>query len=495
VVDEVLPTAGKRDAGASVLPRKYLLLFALVVLLFSSLAYFGFRWMQGNSLAVLVEYSGDAHRDTAAQVEKWFVATKGDEFENGDGARTRDGATAQFALANGARLILKPTSQIRFQHKPGEKGALGLAVEVGEADVRTDQGTLNLDSAFGEMLIDAGSLVTLRRQGDQMALMVELGSLQLSESQRSVDAGEEIVLELGGIVVDEKKEETPESSPGAAAKADEEKEKELDRGDGLTRADITARAGSSFTVHDPNPPTAIGINMSSVCKGPGRLNFGSKKTDSESQGNLPLGAGVHKYEVRCLDDLEKVAASGTIVVVRDSGSKQLPSFTPQASVATDGRRYTVLYQDRLPQVTVTWPSAPQATQYTLTIDGRAITTSGPSYSFASLNKGAHSLVFSANSTPARSSRATTVAVSYDSQAPKGRVEEPRGSFSPGGAVRVAGQALPGWNVSVGGRSLEMDGQHRFSAEIQPNGSLPIAFSHPTHGMHYYLRRPQGALAP
>ena len=58
----------------------------------------------------------------------------GDDFFEGDGARTPASSTAHFSLNNGAKLTLKPASQIRFQKKAGRKGALKLRVEVGEAD-------------------------------------------------------------------------------------------------------------------------------------------------------------------------------------------------------------------------------------------------------------------------------------------------------------------------------------------------------------------------
>lgn len=484
------PAKAAGAEGAPLVPKKYLLIFLFVILLFAGLAFLGFRWMQSDALAVLLDLSGATDRDTAAELEKWSTAKKGAEFDHGDGARTAQDAQAQFGLANGARLMLKPSSLVRFQRKPGSKGLLGISVEVGEADVRTDQGVLHLDSEFGQIVIDAKSLVTLRRDGEHLKLEVELGSLQLTESGRTLSSGDEVSLEIGGIIVDE--DASAESGESEARETTKLDELVLHVGDGTKSADLVAPAGSSFTIHDPRPPTAVGISVSSACDGPARLIIGSKSTEARGQANLSVAEGTHKYEVRCLSNPDIVAKQGTIVILRDTGSKSLPSFTPQASVATDGRRYTVLYQERLPQVTVTWPSAPEATQYTLTIGGRTITSSKPSYTFSSLPKGTHNLTFAASSTPPRKSRVTTVQVAYDHQAPKGRVSEPRGAFDGGREVRVSGQALPGWSVSVDGRSVEVDSQRRFSTQISPAGTLPIAFSHPTHGMHYYLRRPKGA---
>src|SRR5690606_32461323 len=134
----------------------------------------------------------------------------------------------------------------------------------------------------------------------------------------------------------------------------------------------------TFVVHDPDPPTAIGFRTSGICRGPARLTSGALETEAEGTLGLPFVKGRHDYQVRCLDTPDKAAASGTINILRDNGMRNLPAFTPQASVATDGRKYTVLYQQKLPQVSVTWPSAPKASGYTLTTGGRTINTSAPS---------------------------------------------------------------------------------------------------------------------
>src|SRR5690606_37782395 len=143
--------------------------------------------------------------------------------------------------------------------------------------------------------------------------------------------------------------------------------------------------------------------------------------------------------------------------------RALPAFTPSANVATDGRKYTVLYQQRLPEVSVSWPSAPQADAYTLNVGGRTITTQSPSYTFrsGSLRAGTHTVVFSAATEPPRQSRAPTISVVYDTQAPAARVSDPPSGFAAGSPVKVAGQALPGWSVSLDGKELPVDSQRRF----------------------------------
>ncbi len=485
-------SVAKPEQSAKGISRQHLAMGLAVLLFFLVLAVLGYKFFLSDALATLSTYEGDADRDTSDAIEEWFDATVGDDFFAGDGARTQENSNALFRLGTGALLTLKPSSQIRFQRSAGGNGAIGLQVEVGEADVQTKDGTLTLDSQFGPIVINPNTTVTMRRNGANMVVDVELGSIQIGEQQRTIEAGDAVELEIGGIVLDVAPTSDSKDAPSEDVEEESAEEIPLNLGNGVANADLVVSPGEAFTVHDPSPPTAIGFRTAKVCSGPVRLVSGKQQTEAKGQPTLRFEQGSHSYEIRCLETPEKVSAKGSFRVIRDAGTRQLPSFTPSAQVTTDGRRYTVMYQQRLPQVTVTWPSAPQASSYTLTVAGRTIKTSSPSYTFKSgaLPGGTHTLVFSAASTPARQSRATTVAIVYDSQAPAARVSEPRDDFEAGSPVKVAGQALPGWSVSLGGEELEVDSQRRFSTEIEGKGALPIAFSHPTHGMHYYLRRPR-----
>lgn len=477
--------------------RRYVrpLLIALVIFaLFSGLAYVGYQWARNDALAVLTRLSNSTDRDRKASVGKWFQAKRGDEFSDGDGARTAKNAEAHFQLFSGAQLTLKPASQIRFGQKGAGRRAVGLTVEVGEVDVRTAERTLTINSQFGEVVIQPNSLIRLKRNGAQMLMRVEVGGLHLTRDDANplrYAAGDTLTLAIGGIVVEEEKGDTEPTGAGAPPAGKAEEESELELGDGLDRADLVLAPGESCTVHDPSPPTALGIRFAQACSGPARLTSGKLTTEAATQGNLLLPAGLHKYTVVCLDKPEEVAEKGTVRILKDAGTRTLPSFTPQANVMTDGRNYTVLYQSRLPQVTVAWPGAPTAAKYFLLVDGQSFTVDRPSRTLPSgrLQPGEHKLAFRAVTSPPRQSRTTTVVVKYDGQTPTARVSEPRGGFSQGGPVAFSGQALPGWSVSVDGNELALDGRRQFDTEVTPNGTVAIAFSHPKRGTHYYLRRP------
>lgn len=480
----------KRDNSA----KKHAVLAALAALFLVALGVLGYRWASDDSLARLVKLSGQPDRDSSASQEHWLPAAVGDRFRNGDGARTSDRDQADFELSNGARVRLQPASKVRFL--AAAQGGSRLQVDLGQVDVQSEAKAVRMESEFGELRLDPNSSIHLRRQADRLQVDVEVGRLELGAQKRAVASGQGVQLELGGIELDAPRAPTaaPAPSPPApepTAPPSPEPSPALKLGEGTAPADLVVHAGDSFVVHDPEAPPAIGFDLAGVCSGPARLSSEKQSTEAAAQPSLRFALGRHRYQVRCLDRPEAVAAQGTVSVVGDAGTRQLPSFAPTASVVTDGRSYTVMYQYRLPRVTLSWSSAPVAPSYSLEIDGRAIPTRTPSYEVPALGSGTHRVTFSAATQPPRRSRTTTVEVVLDRQAPAARVAAPPLDFAAAPTVGVAGQALPGWQVSVGGEPLALDEQRNFARDVAGNAPIAIAFSHPTHGKHYYLRRPKG----
>ncbi len=270
--------------------------------------------------------------------------------------------------------------------------------------------------------------------------------------------------------------------------------------------DLSTGAGGSLLVHDPSPPTAINVRFGKQCPHLGileRLGGANAVASSVGSGsaNLKFDKGAHRYRVRCLSEEGKLGApvaSGRITVYRDAGTAALPRKAPATLVNTDGRSYTVLYQNLLPSITVRWPNAPKANSYSLrvTSGGKTQTLSAKSASFSfqsgQLKEGQH--VFQFKSSEGRKSRPSTATIRFDNAAPKASIKTPvNGSFGAGQSVHVSGIALPGWEVSAQGQPVTMDGEQRFagSATAGPRG-LVLQFSHPKRGVHHYLRRASGA---
>jgi hypothetical protein len=205
-----------------------------------------------------------------------------------------------------------------------------------------------------------------------------------------------------------------------------------------------------------------------------------------------LDRGRHHYRVRCNGSGR--GASGTITVLRDSGSGRLPRTAPTSLIDADGRTYQVLFQNQLPSLTIRWRNPPPG-PYRLVFsgnDGPPPTAARPTFTFTSgsVHEGTHRFVIEAGS---RRSPETRLSVRFDNAARTASVQSPANqSFSPGQTVHVAGAALPGWSVSVGGHAIELDASQRFSGDVTaPAGVVVIRLSHPHHGVHYYLRRPRG----
>ena len=192
-----------------------------------------------------------------------------------------------------------------------------------------------------------------------------------------------------------------------------------------------------------------------------------------------------------------LVAKGKVTVLHDAGTAALPSKAPTTVVATDGRDYTISYQNLLPAVIVQWPGAPPAPTYTLSVKSPAgmkqLTSSAPSFSFTpgSLSEGTHTLSIASSS--GRISRVSRVVIRFDNAAPKAAITAPaEGGFQPGQSTRVAGISLPGWQVFAQGVEVPLDSEQRFSAQVTAGSrGLLLQFAHPSRGNHIYLRRAAG----
>ena len=94
------------------------------------------------------------------------------------------------------------------------------------------------------------------------------------------------------------------------------------------------------------------------------------------------------------------------------------------------------------------------------------------------------------------SKPTTLEIRFDNAAPKASVSKPRdGGFAPGDSVEVSGVALPGFQVSLPGGSLEVDAQSRFQGVVQTSAERPdvvLRIESPRSGVHYFVRRASGS---
>jgi hypothetical protein len=211
--------------------------------------------------------------------------------------------------------------------------------------------------------------------------------------------------------------------------------------------------------------------------------------------------------VRCVDGgvSGEAKQTGTIQILRDGGAAPLPRSAPHDFIDADGRKYSVLYQNVLPQITVRWPHAPdQASSLHLERGaGKVETVRAPSGMAAlpagAVEEGSYKLWFEADADPATRSPDTTLKIAFDNAAPAAEVLEPVEGQAATGTVHVAGIALEGAQVSVNGVAVQLDPEFRFRGDVPaPTGggegdrSIAIRIAHPLRGVHYYLRTLGGA---
>lgn len=478
---------------------------------------------RGQTVATLSGFNGTVQRDHVGAVAKWEGTSVGATFVVGEAVRTATKSTATLRLFEKDQLSLEPSTVLRFLERPSDPRGARVALELGEISLQAADDTLEIETELGTARVAPHAQVRLTRQGDATKLEVTIGTAEILRN------GQRWELEVGDAMdvrAEQPVRRVPDATPSASAAApaasvpapassaaaleqagnaaaivlpDAVKAK-LPRGP--ERVDLVVRAGDSVVIHDPRPPTAVGVVAGERCATGAVLSIDPGRAPQETLGDAQVGgrfgAGSHRYSVRCLTAAgergDKIG-EGTISVIADAGSRQLAKTAPATNVETDGRRYTVLYQSLLPRISARWPAAPAAASYMLHVTSpngtKSFSTSTPSYSFpaGALIEGEHQLAFEGNGVR---SRGTSLAIRFDNAAPTASITSPAdGSFAPGQEVLVAGTALPGWTVSVGGETLTQDSQSRFSSTVASPGNLgalAIRFTQPKRGVHYYLRR-------
>lgn len=460
------------------------------------------RW---GVVATLRTAQGQVDRDYRAHVGAWEGARVGERFVLGDGLRTRPRATATLELSGAHELSLEPNTIVRFLTGPSDTRRAQVALEMGEVALKAAEDALEFDTEFGAVRVEKHGLARLAREGTGLRLRVTIGVAELERN------GERWELKVGdAIEISPTEPPRRVEAPTAPASASSPPPlppaasalPALSFAAGLERVDLSIAAGESVVIHDPRPPTAVGVLAPGRCRGKAILGVDAgKPSATELAGRayvgVSLASGTHHYELYCSSDAggrgEK-AATGTIAILADAGLRKLAESAPVTKLELDGRRYTVLYQNQLPKIALEWSNAPAAASYALSVSSRegtkTLSTNLPTYSFApgALAEGEHVLSFQGGG---MRSRQTTVNIRFDNAAPTASIASPaNGSFTPGSNVLVSGMAQPGWVVTVGAETLEQDAQHRFSALVSApsDRALAIRFTKAQRGVHYYLRR-------
>jgi hypothetical protein len=425
---------------------------------------------------------------------------------DGEGVTARaPGARAFSAVAagstrfeDGTRVAVGAGSRVELRSATGTalvRGSAEFTVGgAGGALVSAANGTLVVTTNGETRVIVPGGAIVVRGGASELAVSNEGTSLSVASGSASVEArGASTVLAAGDT--------TTLSREGRVTEAER----------APTAAGFSIEAGESATVHDPRAPTAVRVRFGSQCPGEGVVEVargGSFARAFASRGtggaNVLMPIGAQRYRVRCVGPSGIEAepkAAGTLRIVRDAGTQALARRAPKTTVETDGRRYTVLYQTMLPEITVAWPRPPEASGYVLTVTnsaGRAQTvrSASPSTVFSSgrLEEGSYSLVWAAEGAPARS-RPTSVVISFDDDTPVAYLRSPAANAPLTAPIHIDGVAQTGASASVNGQALAMDARARFQGDVAAPSEgqcLAVRVAHPERGVHYYLRCGNGS---
>jgi hypothetical protein len=519
--------------------------FLAIVTAFLGLA-MGTACRRQPTVATALEVAGTAERGNGG--DAWSAAPAGTTFAIGDTLRTGAASRARLSLTGGGAIRVGENARLRFQ-----RGALvgqqapDIAVDLGSAEVEEPPSEMSIVTLLGPARVERGAHVRVRADGKTASLEVVVGRAVMLESGQEVpiDAGHGVRIHIGspeiqrfalrvGDAIVEGEGTARDASTAAPADAATATSNDAARvaeageiaggaksppegkpsspEEGLRavhaetgRADITLTAGETATVHDGRPPAAVRLRTDAVCSGGeaivevGGHGHRHERFTGAQAVVVRLKPGSRPYSVRCASDgaRAKPRASGVLSLRRDTGDVPLARRAPLDVIDADGRHYTVLFQTRLPLLTLAWPAAPHDARLELHLasaDGeRVVDGASPRRPLPSgtLREGTYTFWY--RTSDGKQSPKTTVSVRFDNAAPTAqffRASRGSGGGSPR-AIAVDGVTVDGAKVSVGGEPVAVDGHGRFHTQATPlagDDAVAVRLEHPRTGVHYYVRR-------
>jgi hypothetical protein len=421
--------------------------------------------------------------------------------------RTTDGwsplAEGAAEIASGSELETPADTSVEIE-RDGQRATLG---ENGSYRLTPNGGAL-VNAQRGSIVAGSSRAVSIEVPGGVILIEPEgRASLQLGEQDtRVASSARDVIIDSGdrqttlaagqagtlardgGVRLgDTIQPETPDARAEGRADA------------ALDFADVELPIGATVVIHDPGAPTAVRFMFGTLCTGLGSVELTHagktlRKASGQASVALWVPLGNHRYTLRCGRE-RSVRQRGQLSVVADAATRSMAAKPPVSTLLADGRKYTVLYQNRLPAISLSWPRAPAGPGMKLVHefgglrDERALAE--PRHGFASgeLAEGRHTFRFETSSA---SSRQTSVDIVFDNAAPRASLDVPAVlDAAPGQSVTIAGTALPGSDVWVGEQRVRLDARGRFSTPAllpTEHRALAIKVVQPGRGTHLYLRR-------
>lgn len=265
--------------------------------------------------------------------------------------------------------------------------------------------------------------------------------------------------------------------------------------------DLRVNVGETptFTVHDPRGATALQFAFGGKCNGGGTIEMDrnarfrtARITAGKDSANILAEAGAWSYRLVCAGG--GTAASGRVIVRRDSGTRPLPKEPPVNPIDADGRTYRISYQSLIPNVKIKVPGTGKRFTLHLATGGSEETfeSTKPSFTIDGKKLREATYTYWVDRDGVRQEKASTLIINFDQTAPQVYIEAPANGKPFGADVLVKGAVLPGWTAKVDVVEIPIDKRtRRFNATVQAPKTaqaLAIRLSHPQRGVHFYLRR-------
>ena len=417
--------------------------------------------------------------------EKKWQRLKAGEHELEAGARVRLRKGSAIQLARGAQ-VAEATGAAEFV--VGAPGQPMINSVSGQMDIHATEEPVSIE-------VPGGVITAQQRRGDGSKARVDVkrGTAWVRAQRGLIDVagknGIEDTLQIGEALVLKRDGTTTVEGRAPAT------------------TDFALASAENATIHAPRLPVTVAIPFPEACSSEGvvetspRANFRSRVTIAKGTGraNILIRNGALYYRVRCIHDgvLQKDAsAHGRLRVIRDNATQPLPKQASSSPVDADGRRYRVLYQNRLPAIVFQWPKAPKSGSYRFHLmpeegkpESQTVDTASFKMRTGALAEGQYKFYFEAGD---KRSKTSTLSIEFDNAAPSTYLRLPKvGERWTGDSIKVQGVALNGSTVAVGSTPVSVDKNGRFSSDVPLNEgeeSLAVRVVHRKQGVHYYIRR-------
>lgn len=351
-------------------------------------------------------------------------------------------------------------------------------IEVDDSYVRISKGSITLDAQTADALAKfPGGALTTKAGGAATASIDKDGAATI-DAQR----GETVVETAKGTQTLTAGETLTVSAQGDVEKAAPPPKRTV----------ATIASGESPILHDAGAPTPIRVTFAGVCTVEVAKDRAFKRVIARSGGtdsaNVLVPVGAFSYRTRCGGK----TTTGSVRIVKDSGRAPLPKAAAQTLVEMDGREYTILYQNLLPQLTLSWKTAPKKPPYAFVLKStsgeKRFTSNEPKVTIPAGEVREGSYTAWVEPKAGAKSEQGKIVIDFDNAAPSASIETVEANVT---SIVVKGVVIEGSTVSANGSPIELDRQRRFTTQLTPGetedgGAIRIANS--KGGIHYYVMR-------